>query len=91
MGASLCRLRVPIPFGGRAGFDMDASHVFCQGVLAAIILVGGEVGDGCARAGVGYEVGLPLCSVAITALLGVGSDPKSRSPEGQVQAGFVPF
>ena len=28
-------------FGWRAEFDMDASHLFPQGVLAAITLVGG--------------------------------------------------
>ena len=36
VGVTLYRLRA---VGGRAGFDMD-SHVFPQGVLAAIALVG---------------------------------------------------
>lgn len=31
---------------GDSGFYMDASHVFPQGVLAAITYVGGEVGEG---------------------------------------------
>ena len=54
----------------------DTSHIFPQGVLAAITLVGGGAGDGGAKAGTGCEAGLPLCSVAITTLSGVGSDPK---------------
>ena len=51
------------------------NHIFPQGVLAAITLVGGGAGDGGARAGARSEVGL-LCSVAVTALLGAGSDSK---------------
>ena len=62
-------------FGGRAGFDVDVSHVFPQGVLAALIFVVVRAGGGGARAGAGCEVGLPLCSTALTALLGVGFDP----------------
>ena len=30
---------------GDSGFDVDASHVFPQGVLAAITYVGGEAGE----------------------------------------------
>ena len=33
VGASLYRPCVPSAFGGRAGFDVDASHIFPQGVL----------------------------------------------------------
>ena len=40
VGISLCRLCVPSVSDGGAGFDVDASHVFPQGVLAAITLVG---------------------------------------------------
>ena len=40
--------------------------VFLQGTLAALMLVGGGAGDAGARAGAGWEVGLPFCSVAIT-------------------------
>ena len=54
---------------------MDVSHIFPQGVLAAIIFVGVEAGGAGARAGAGCEVGLPLCSVALDALLGMGSGP----------------
>ena len=67
---------MPNAFGRRAGFDVDASHVFPQGVLAAIALVGGGAGDGGASAGARCEIGFPLCSVAITALSGTGSAPK---------------
>lgn len=67
MGASLCRLCVPSAFGGRAGFDVDTSHIFPQGVLTAITLLGGVAGDG--RASTGCKAGLTLCS-------GAGSDPK---------------
>lgn len=34
----------------RGGFDIDTSHVFPQGVLAAITLLGGRAGDGGDRA-----------------------------------------
>ena len=72
-GVFLCG-RVPIwtvsnAFGRRAGFDEDASHIFPQGVLAAMTLVGGGAGDGGARAR--CEAGPPLCSVASNTLLGV--------------------
>ena len=66
----------PVPSGWRAAFDVDASHVFPQGMLATITLVRGGTGDGGARAVDRYETRLLLCSVAITALSGVGSDPK---------------
>ena len=46
MGASICRLHVPSALGGMAGFDENASHVFPQGVLAAINLIIGVAGDG---------------------------------------------
>ena len=65
---------VPSAFGGRAGFDVDISHVFPQCVLAAITLVGSGVGDGEARTGTGCEAGLPLFTVAVTTLSGTGSD-----------------
>ena len=76
MGASLCRQRVPNAFGGRPGFDVDSIHVFPQGLLAAITLVGIGTGDGGARAGTECEAGLPLCSVAVTTLSWVASVPK---------------
>ena len=59
MGTFLHRLHVPNAFGGRAGFDMDESHVFPQSVLAAITWVESGPGDGGATAGAGCGVGLP--------------------------------
>ena len=46
VGASLYKLHVPNAFGRRVGFDLVASHIFPQGVLAAITLVVGGAGDG---------------------------------------------
>ena len=73
---SLHRPHVPRAFGGRAGSVVSISHVLPQGGLAALTLVGGGAGDGGARTGARCDPGLPLCSVAITAILGVASDPK---------------
>ena len=75
MGVSLCRLHMPNASGGGAGFDVDTSHIFPQGVLAAITSVGHVAGDGRARACIGCEAGLPLCSVASTALSGLELAP----------------
>lgn len=72
--ASLCRLHVPSVFSGRAGFDTGAYHIFPQGVLAPVTLVGGVAGDGGARACTGYEMGL-LCSLNVTTLSGAGFAP----------------
>lgn len=89
---SLCRLRVPSAFCGRSGF-VDTNHIFAQCVLAAFSLIGGGAEDGGAGARAWNELGLPLCSVAVTALSGAGSDPKlwSRSPDGQSWAGSFPL
>lgn len=51
VGASLCRMCMSDAFSGRARFDVDASRVFLQDVLATITLVGGGAGDGDARTG----------------------------------------
>ena len=51
-------------FGRKAVFDMASSHIFHQGVLAAITLVVGGAGDREARAG------------TVTSLSGAGSDFK---------------
>ena len=53
---SLCVLSV---FEVRARFDVKKSHVFLQGVLATITLVGSGAGDGGPRAGVSCDVGFP--------------------------------
>ena len=63
-------------FGARAGFAIDTSHTFPQGVLAIIPLIGAVIGVVMSRACSGCWVGLPLCSVAIPALSGVGPDPQ---------------
>ena len=46
-------------FGVKAGFDVDTSHVFSQGVLTMVTLVGGVVGVGRVKAYAGCEAGLP--------------------------------
>ena len=59
-----------------ARFDVSRSHISPQGVLPAITLVGGRAGDGGSRARTRCEAVLPLCSGAITILLGAGANPK---------------
>ena len=51
---------------GRAGSDSIRSHIFPQGVLAAITLVGGGAGGGGAKARARCEQGLFLCSLTNT-------------------------
>ena len=74
---------MPSGFGGKAGFEMSMGHVFPRGVLAAVTHcwrwgweVGGGAGDEGARARAWCEPVLLLCSVADTALCGVGEGPK---------------
>lgn len=72
MGVSLYNLRGTSGFDGRTGFDLNTSHVFPQGALTAITLLG----DGVRTEGAGARarcepVLLSLCSVAITVLLRV--------------------
>lgn len=76
MGVSLYRLHVPDTFGRGAGFDMEASHIFPQGVLEIVTLVGVGTGHRGARGRTGSEAILPLYSVTVTALPGMGSDTK---------------
>lgn len=66
VGVSQCKLHVPKAFGGIAGCEVDASHMFPQVVLAVATLVARWAGDG--GAGTMIEVVLTLFSVAITAL-----------------------
>lgn len=75
---SLRRMHMPNAFHGRSGFDVDASHVFPQDLLAAITLVGSGTYDEGPRACKECEAGLPLCLVAISTFSGVevGSAPK---------------
>ena len=62
---------MPSGFGGRGGSDVNTSHVFPQGILVAISLIGSGEGDEGARVGAIYETRLPFCSVGITVLLSV--------------------
>ena len=76
VGVSLCSLlHVPGGFSERASSEMSRGHIFPGGVLAAITLVGGRAGDGGARAKAKCELGLLLCSMAATTLLGAGAGP----------------
>ena len=76
MGASLCRLCVSNSFGARADFSTDASHIFPQGMLAIIPLIGAVIGVVVSIVYAGCEVGPPLCSETVTILSGVGSAPQ---------------
>lgn len=64
---------MPNSFGGMDGFEVFASHIFPQVVLAVVTLVGHWPGDGGASTMI--EVELPLYSVAITALSCIASNP----------------
>lgn len=57
-------LRVPFAFGGGAGCEVDASHVFSYGLLAAVTLEVDGAGDRGARASAGYEAVLPYSGTA---------------------------
>ena len=76
MGTSLYSLHVPSAFVGRAGSDVNMSHVSPQGLLAAITLMGVEAGDEGARARASCELGFLLYLVTNTMLLGVGEGPR---------------
>lgn len=61
-GVSLCvsipmQLCVPSGFDRRTGSEVSMDHIFFQGVLAAITLVGGGAGDGVVRASAWCEPG----------------------------------
>ena len=72
VGASLYSLHFLYSvFGGRPGFDMNISHIFPQGVLVVITLVGSGAEDGGARVRARCELRLHLGSVANTTLLEV--------------------
>ena len=73
VGVYQCKPHMPTSFDGMAGYEVVASHVFPQVVLTIVALVGHWTGDGGASAMT--EGGLPLYSVAITALSCIASDP----------------
>ena len=58
MGPSLLSLHVLSGFGGRARSEVIMGHVFPQGALAAITMVGSDGGDGVGRVRARYEPGL---------------------------------
>ena len=49
VGASLYSLHVPSDFSGRAGFDMNTSHIHSPALLPSITLVGGRPGEAWVR------------------------------------------
>ena len=64
-----------MPSVGELDLLLTGVNTFPWGVVT---LVGGGAGDRGARARSKCEVGLSLCSVAVTTLLGVESDPKLK-------------
>ena len=75
----MCSLCESSAFVGRAGFDTVTSHIFSQGVLAALTFVAGWN----THAGARLESGLSLCSLAITTQIwGWILSFWSRIPEG---------
>ena len=76
VGASLYSLCVLSGFDGRAGSEVNTSHILPQSVLEAITLVEGGAGHGGAGARGRCKLGLLHSSVANTALSGMVSGPK---------------
>lgn len=74
--ACLCELCVSSILGARAGLGKDTSQFFPQSLLDIILLIGGVVGIVISGAHAGCEMGLLLCSMAVTALSGSGSAPQ---------------
>ena len=74
--ASLYSLCVPSGFDVKAGFQVNISHIFPQGILAAVTLVGGKTEDDGTRARASCELMLPICLVAGTMLSQAGLGPK---------------
>ena len=95
-GVFLCG-SVPIlfssAFGERTGYDMDASYVFPQSVLAAIILVGAGTGGQVGRVGGQCEAGFSLAQWLSPPSWVWVLIPScwSRSSEHLAHAGSVPF
>lgn len=85
-GCDTVYLHVSRGFGGKARSDVSMSHIFPQGVLAAITLVEYGAWDGGARVRARCELRLLLYSAVNTTLMGTGQVLScwSRSPEAQV-------
>ena len=75
---------MPIVFDGIAGFDVNRSYVFHEGILAIITLIGSGVEDGASRARARQMVWHLLSSVLITCLSGVMLNPKVMELKPQV-------
>ena len=75
---------MPIVFDGIAGFDVNRSYVFHEGILAIITLIGSGVEDGESRARARQMVWHLLSSVLITFLSGVMLNPKVMELKPQV-------
>ena len=82
-GVLLCRQCVSSVFGVKAGFGMDAGHIFPQSVLTIFPLIEDMVGVVISRACDGHEAALPL---SVTALSRWSLLPSfwRRSPESWV-------
>lgn len=76
MRVSLCILGVPNGFDEGAESGVSLGHVFPQGMLSDIALVGGRAGGRVVRARARCEPEHILCSVTITTLLGAGVGTK---------------
>lgn len=70
---------MPDIFGVRTGFNVDASHILPQCVLAIVALIGVLPGVGGPEARTGCQVALSLSSVAVITLFSVGSAHKASS------------
>lgn len=86
MGACLYNPPVPSGFGGRAESNVNMSHIFPQGLLAAITSVEGEGEDGGARSGlvVSQEFSSHQWPGSLNWVQDQNSSCWNRSPEGQV-------
>ena len=80
-------------FGGRAGSDMNTSHIFSQGALEVITLGGGRTGDGAARARGSVSQGFPSAQWPASPYWGWGWVPSCWSTDPKVQGwtGSIPL
>lgn len=86
-------LHVPTTFGGRTRFDVNKSHIFPQDVLSPVALVAEGAGSEEVEVLAMYEVGLPLCSVAVTTCSGGRDRSQVTGTEALrlAPAGSLPF
>lgn len=88
-GSILYRFHVPTAFTWRAGFDMDTSHVFPQGVLVAIALIGVWLEMERLELEPGMRWDFPFAQWPSLSYMGQGLIPSfwSKSPKVWAQAG----